>query len=67
MGPEERERLWQELEQLIARIREGQFTPVCLRQDGPGGGFHVPAHRSVRRGNGVRSLQQLFPDAGRIL
>lgn len=39
MGPEERERLWQELEQLIARIREGQFTPVCLRQDGRAADF----------------------------
>lgn len=39
MGPEERERLWQELEQLITRIREGQFTPVCLRQDGRAADF----------------------------
>ena len=39
MGPEERERLWQELEQLIARIREGQFTPVCLRKDGRAADF----------------------------
>lgn len=39
MGPEEQERLWQELEQLITRIREGQFTPVCLRQDGRAADF----------------------------
>ena len=39
MGPAERERLWQELEQLITRIREGQFTPVCLRQDGRAADF----------------------------
>lgn len=39
MGPAERERLWQELEQLIACIREGTFTPVCLRQDGRAADF----------------------------
>lgn len=39
MEPAEKERLWQELEQLIARIREGNFTPVCLRQDGRAADF----------------------------
>ena len=39
MGPAEKERLWQELEQLITRIREGNFTPVCLRQDGRAADF----------------------------
>ena len=39
MESAEKERLWQELEQLITRIREGNFTPVCLRQDGRAADF----------------------------
>ena len=39
MEPAEKERLWQELEQLIVRIQEGNFTPVCLQQDGRAADF----------------------------